>query len=79
LKILLTGAHGQRGRALHLALEHHHVGALTHDQLDIATLDPGLACVTWLGMLGGRLSHLLFPVSSASLRRPPEQLVVFAQ
>ena len=79
LKILLTGAHSQLGRALYLALEHYHAVLLAHDQLNITTLDQGLACVTWLGMSRGRLSPPLFPLSSAPLRRPPEQLVVLAE
>ena len=39
MKILLTGANGQLGRALQMALKHHHVVAFAHDQLDITQLD----------------------------------------
>ena len=38
-KILLTGANGQPGRALQMALKHHHGGGACSDQIDIAQLD----------------------------------------
>ena len=38
MKILLTGANGQLGRALQMALKHHHVVALAHDPIDIPSL-----------------------------------------
>jgi dTDP-4-dehydrorhamnose reductase len=45
MKILLTGAQGQLGRALQTALAHHQVVALAHDHADITNLDQVLAAV----------------------------------
>jgi dTDP-4-dehydrorhamnose reductase len=45
MKILLTGANGQLGRALQVALKHHQVIALARDQLDITKLDEVRAAV----------------------------------
>jgi dTDP-4-dehydrorhamnose reductase len=47
MKILLTGANGQLGRALQMALKHHHVVALAHDPIDITQLDQVLAAVQY--------------------------------
>ena len=61
MKILLTAANGQLGRALQMVLKHHHVVALAHDQIDITQLDQVLGFVAWLGMPSVWLSHHLFP------------------
>jgi dTDP-4-dehydrorhamnose reductase len=47
MKILLTGANDQLGRALQMPLKHHHVVALAHDQIDITQLDQVLASVQY--------------------------------
>ena len=47
MKIFLTGANGQLGRALQMPLKHHHVVALAHDQIDITQPDQVLAAVQY--------------------------------
>jgi dTDP-4-dehydrorhamnose reductase len=45
MKILLTGANGQLGRALQVALQHHQIAALAHDNLDITDLEAVRAAI----------------------------------
>jgi dTDP-4-dehydrorhamnose reductase len=65
MKILLSTANGQVGRALQMALTHHQVARCSITRRRTMF-------VAWLGMPSVWLSDHLFPVLEASLRRPPE-------